>query len=136
MKAASKFNTIMADLQQQIAMLNERLQSIIDEAPKAESFVKPEPTAEVLKAVKKLSNETYCDSLLFWKRYLNKGQEDEVLIWRNGVITSYGQTDTKNPIAVFQSRHKARLTLRKAGWDVPFAYKGYNCGKFVVVTRK
>lgn len=129
---ALEISSIMADLQQQISLLNQKLQSILDNAPSAE----PAPTEEVVKLVSKLSNKTFGNSVGFWQYLLQNSEEDQVLLWRNGAVTTYGSTSTKNPVAVFSSRHKARLALRSAGWDVPFAYGGLNCGKFVVATRK
>lgn len=133
MKALDNTLGIIADLQKQVSLLNERLQQIVSNAPAPA----PEPSAEVMAVVKKRTNKTFGDNLGFWTFLLGltKG-DDQYLLWRNGVVTTYGQTNTKNPIAVFASRHKARLMLRKAGWDVPYAFGGLNCGKYVVATRK
>jgi hypothetical protein len=117
-----------------IAEIKQRLSEIVDNAPKAEVIQKP--TAEVVKLVSKNSPKTFGTELGFWTWMLKSGGEDSVLLWKNGSITSFGFSDTKNPIAVFSSRHKARLTLRSAGWDVPYSYGPINTGKYVIATRK
>lgn len=117
-----------------IAEIKERLSEINANAPKA--VVVQKPTAEVVKLVSKNSAKTFGTELAFWLWMLKSGKEDSVLLWKNGSITSFGTSTTKNPIAVFSSRHKARLTLRSAGWDVPFSYGGVNLGKYVIATRK
>lgn len=127
------YNSKIDAMMSTITEIKQRLAEISNNAPKA---VVQKPTAEVVKIVSKISPETFGDELGFWSWMLKTGKEDHVLLWKNGSVTSFGKSSTKNPIAVFSSRHKARLTLRSAGWDVPFAYGGINMGKYIIATRK
>lgn len=114
-----------------IEILENRFKEIMNNVPKVQK-----PSEEVTKIVSKISPKTFGDDIGFWTWMLKTGKEDQVLLWRNGSVTSFGTSSTKNPIAVFASRHKARLALRSAGWDVPFSYGGINVGKYIVATRK
>lgn len=114
-----------------IEILEQRLAEIMNKAPKV-----MEPSKAITNIVAKMSPKTFGDNYTFWVRMLKNGTEDHVLLWKNGSVTNYGTNNTKNPIAVFSSRHKARNVLRKAGWDVPFAVQGKDKGKYILVTRK
>lgn len=115
-----------------IEILENRFKEIMNNAPKKDQ----KPTKEITNIVSKMSPKTFGDNYSFWVRMLKSGTEDHVLLWKNGSVTNYGTNNTKNPIAVFSSRHKARNVLRKAGWDVPFAIQGKDKGRYILVTRK
>jgi hypothetical protein len=95
--------------------------------PKSSYNTSPAPTP----AIRNLANNTFAmkrmtlnDTSNYWKRMRNgaAGQIDQVVIWKNGVVTTLGENiNTSNPLAVFRSRACANLRLRKAGWHVPMS---------------
>jgi len=80
-------------------------------------------------SIRNLANNTFAmkrmtlnDTPNYWKRMWKSGTLDRVVIWKNGVVTTLGETiDTTNPLAIFRSRACANLRLRKAGWQVPLS---------------
>jgi hypothetical protein len=90
----------------------------------------PTPAIENLATgmVRQMVAKTFNDCNNACKRIY--AEHDKVVLWKNGVVTTLGESiNTKNPLAVFKSRACARIRLRLAGYNVPYAVGSANLGK-------
>jgi hypothetical protein len=93
-----------------------------------------EPTNAIKSIVKQMTPQTFNDSPHYWTRMKNHGKHDRVILWKNGMITTFGEdSSTTEPLAVFKNRHCAILRLRKSGWNVPTTIGG--CKGMLVATK-
>ncbi len=136
----NKLNTniqLVMELAKSISQLTDRLNQIVANAPKAPAV--EQPSKAIQKIVKKMSHDTFHTEVSSWINFGRKSGVDRVVLWTNGAVTSFHETDTKNPIAMFRNRPCAIYTLRKAGWIVPRSCdeNGVSLGfkKFIVATR-
>jgi hypothetical protein len=116
-----------------IESLEARLKDINDNKPtmpwETKTEVQPmitEPTNAIKSIVKQMTPQTFNDTPHYWTRMKNYGKHDRVILWKNGMVTTFGEdSSTTEPLAVFKNRHCAILRLRKSGWKVPTILGGY-----------
>jgi hypothetical protein len=137
----ASFNTLK-ELQGKITELESRIATSFSHIPVAEPvevIVKPTPTPAIANMVKRMEVTTYNDTPDYWLKIKIKGDHSEVVLWKDGIVTTTGgDADDRNPLARFSSRAKAIYRLRKAGWNVPQCIDANGhpqCPKFIIATN-
>ena len=135
-------------LQQKLAALESGTKGLPWENKKTEEIIPlssyntqetpaPTPAIENLAQgmIKQMVFNTFNDSKAACKRIFK--DHEKVVIWKNGVVTTLGENiNTKNPLAVFNSRACARVRLRRAGYELPSAssYAGNSSKKYIIAS--
>lgn len=121
---------------QTIEKLEKQMKKLMREA-KENAKRNTEPSENITSIVSRLSHATMNDTLGYWVKYRSFGEERKIVLWQNGAVTSFNETNTKNPMAMFRTRQKAIAVLRKAGWNVPYSLTENGspiCRKFIIAT--
>ena len=120
----------------------EKLESDLQKAMRqirkdAKARMENTPSAGIINIASRLSHECMNDTLGYWTNYRSFGEERRIVLWANGAVTTFNETSTKNPLAMFRTRQKAIAVLRKAGWNIPYSVNEKGSPvyrKFIVAT--